>query len=87
MNLFDRICAVPAVILGAILLVLGILGLFTGCKANFTLPPVVGVLPAVVGWGIIRSVWVAWKVRKNGEESGFPVVEPHQPEEYGQEDP
>ena len=78
MNLFDRVCAVPAMILGAVFLILGILGLFTGCKAHFTLPPILGVLPAVVGWGIVKSVWVAWKVRRDGGGSGFPVAEPLQ---------
>jgi hypothetical protein len=78
-NLFDRICAVPAMIIGIIFLILGILGLFTGCKANFTLPPILGVLPALVGWGITRSIWIAWKVRKDSNEPAFPVVEPHQP--------
>ena len=62
MNAFDRICAVVAFVLGLILLLLGALGLFTGCKANFTLPPVLGILPGFVGWGILRSIVVAWNV-------------------------
>jgi hypothetical protein len=61
MNLFDKICCVPAVILGILLLLLGIPGLFTGCRANFSLPPILGIIPALVGWGIIRAVWLAWK--------------------------
>ena len=60
-NIFDKICAVLAFVLGGTLLVLGMLGLFTGCKAHFTLPPVLGVLPALVGWGIIKPIIVAWR--------------------------
>ena len=77
MNLFDRICAVLAMILGVVLLVLGIVGLFIGCKASFTLPPILGVLPALVGWGIAKSVWVAWSVtRKPVEALGIPISRP-----------
>lgn len=61
MNIFDKICAVLAFALGIVLLLLGALGLFTGCKANFTLPPILGVVPALVGWGILKPIWVAWK--------------------------
>jgi len=60
MNIFDKICGVLAFLLGAIFLLLGVIGLFAGCKAHFTLPPVVGVLPAFVGWGIVRCVYIAW---------------------------
>ena len=62
MNTFDRICGGTAFVLGLIMLVIGALGLFTGCRAHFTLPPVLGVLPAFAGWGIVRSVIIAWKV-------------------------
>jgi hypothetical protein len=60
MNPFDKICAAAAFLLGILLLLLGAVGLFTGCKANFTLPPVLGVIPAFVGWGIVRAVYFAW---------------------------
>jgi hypothetical protein len=60
MNAFDKLCAVPAFILGLILLVLGAFGLFAGCRANFTLPPILGVIPALVGWGIVRAVYFGW---------------------------
>ena len=42
MSVFDRICAGLAFLLGIVLVVLGLLGLFFGCRANFTLPPVLG---------------------------------------------
>ena len=60
MNPFDKICAAAAFLLGIALLLLGVVGIFTGCKAHFTLPPVLGVIPAFVGWGIVRAVYFAW---------------------------
>ena len=61
MTLFNKFCAVLAFVLGAVLMILGVIGLFAGCSANFTLPPILGVLPALVGWGIVRPILVAWK--------------------------
>ena len=55
MSAFDKLCAAVAFLLGVALLILGVFGLFAGCKAHFTLPPILGVLPAFVGWGIIRA--------------------------------
>jgi hypothetical protein len=63
MSAFDKVCAAVAFLLGVALLILGVFGLFAGCKAHFTLPPILGVLPAFVGWGIIRAIWVAWNVQ------------------------
>jgi hypothetical protein len=60
-NGFDKFCAVFAFILGCVLLGLGALGLFVGCRAHFTLPAILGGLPALVGWGIVRAVVVAWR--------------------------
>jgi len=60
-GVIDKIFAVPAFLMGVLLLILGAIGLFVGCKAHFTLPPVLGVVPAIVGWGILRSVYLAWK--------------------------
>lgn len=61
MKYFDRFCFVLAFVIGCAFLVLGSLGLFLGCKAHFTLPPVLGVVPALVGWGITRAVYLAWR--------------------------
>lgn len=58
---FDNACAGAALILGIVLLVLGVLGVFLGCSAHFRLPPMLGVLPAFIGWGIVKSVKVAWR--------------------------
>jgi hypothetical protein len=61
MNGFDKFCAVLAFGLGAVFLLLGTIGLVVGCSAHFTLPPVLGVVPALVGWGIVRAIYLAWK--------------------------
>ena len=61
MNTFDKICAAPAFLIGVAFLVLGVLGLFVGCKAHFALPPILGALPALVGWGIVKPIVVSWR--------------------------
>jgi len=60
MNVFDKCCAALGFLLGATFILLGVLGLFVGCKANFVLPPILGGIPAFIGWGIVRSIVVAW---------------------------
>ncbi|MHC5071697.1 MAG: hypothetical protein ACYTGO_14580 [Planctomycetota bacterium] len=60
MNVLNKTCMVLAFGLGALLLILGALGLVFGCNAHFTLPPVLGALPAAVGWGIVWAVRRAW---------------------------
>ena len=67
MNIFDKICACLALPLGAVFILLGCLGLFKGCRANFSLPPILGVVPALIGWGIIKSIIVAWRKPKQPE--------------------
>ena len=64
MNWFDKICATMAFVLGLLFLIFGLVGLFTGCSANFVLPPIFGVIPAFVGWGILRAVWFGWSARR-----------------------
>jgi len=78
MNQFDRFCAAFAFVLGLVLLLLGAFGVFLGSKAHFSLPPLLGGLPALVGYGIVRAVNVAWKVRPPNEEpqlEGEPYAE------------
>ncbi len=60
MNLFDKFCAILAFLLGLVFLVLGGLGLFMGCSASFQLPPPLGFVPFLVGWGIVRAVYFGW---------------------------
>jgi hypothetical protein len=62
MTVFDRLCAVLAFILGCILILLGGFGVFLGCKANFFLPPILGIAPLFVGIGIVRPIIIAWRV-------------------------
>ena len=61
MNLFDKFCAAFSFLLGILLILLGVVGVFEGCHANFSLPPVLGVAPAFIGWGIVRPILIAWK--------------------------
>ncbi len=77
MNAFDKFCAAVAFVLGILFLILGVPGIFLGCKASFTLPPVLGVLPALAGWGIIRAIWVAWRIPPHDGSA------PHSPASIG----
>ena len=71
MNLFDKICAACSFLLGVLLLLLGAVGLFKGCNAHFALPAIFGVIPAFIGWGIVRPVFLAW--RASGAETYMPA--------------
>lgn len=64
MNVFDKACAVLAFALGVMLVIAGLVGLFGGVRASFTLPPVLGLLPAFAGWGIVRAVRLSWHVKR-----------------------
>ena len=60
MNTFDKLCACLAIPIGAIFMLLGIVGLFTGARAHFTLPPLLGVLPFFLGWAMCVSLVKCW---------------------------
>lgn len=60
MNLFDKICAVPAIVFGGLFMILGGVGLFMGCSANFTLPPILGCIPFLVGWAMCVGMIKYW---------------------------
>jgi hypothetical protein len=62
LNTFDKFCAVIAFLFAIVFLLLGCFGAIFGCTAYIILPPVLGILPAFAGWGIIRAVVVAWKL-------------------------
>ena len=64
MGAFDRVCAVPAFLLGAVFILLGAFGVFFGSNAHFTLPPILGGIPFFVGWGIVRPIWLIWKANR-----------------------
>ena len=61
LHIIDKLCIGAAFLLGLGFLVLGGIGLFGGCNAHFSLPPIWGFIPAIFGWGIVRSVIHAWK--------------------------
>ncbi len=74
MNIFDKICASMAFVLGVVLILLGVIGAFIGCKAHFTLPPILGVIPAIIGWGVVKPIILAWKKPPPQKSSVSPDV-------------
>jgi hypothetical protein len=60
MNAFDKFCAALAFAFGIIFLILGAFGLVIGTYAYIRLPPIMGVVPAFIGWGIVRATYVSW---------------------------
>ena len=62
MTTFDKACAVIAIPIGVIFMVLGAIGLFTGSNANFTLPPILGGLPFFLGWAMSIPLIRYWKI-------------------------
>ena len=60
LNGFDKFCCALAALLGVAFLILGALGLFMSINVHFTLPPVLGVIPAFVGWGVLKAIYVSW---------------------------
>jgi len=61
MTTFDKVCACVAIPIGALFLLLGVVGLFMGCSARFTLPPGLGVLPFFLGWAMTVPLIRAWR--------------------------
>ncbi|QQE09917.1 hypothetical protein JD969_10325 [Planctomycetota bacterium] len=61
-NVFDKLCIVIAIPLGAILMILGALGLILGCNAHFTLPPLLGVIPFFPGFAMCVCLIKYWKL-------------------------
>lgn len=62
MTTFDKICATLSIAVGAIFMLLGVIGLFAGAKAHFTLPPILGGLPFFLGWGMCVPLVKYWKM-------------------------
>jgi hypothetical protein len=50
-----------ALVLSAVLIFLGALGIFFGSKFNFALPPIFGGLPLLFGLGIAFPIWNWYK--------------------------
>jgi hypothetical protein len=61
MSVFDKACAVLALLFGLILLGVGAFGMILGVRLWVDLPPVLGVLPALAGWGVYRTFRIAWR--------------------------
>jgi hypothetical protein len=69
LNGFDKFCATLGFLFGIFFLVLGCFGAIFGCTAYIILPPVLGILPLFVGWGIVRAIIVAWKLTNQSKLS------------------
>lgn len=70
---FDMVCVGISLAMGVVPTILGTVGLCFGCSANFTLPPVLGALPGLAGWGIVKSAVVAFRVASPAPARGFAV--------------
>ena len=81
MNAFDKACAVFAFALGVVFLLGGSFGLFIGFRAWVALPPVVGLLPAFAGWGIVRAVYLAWRVKRPSPTTQPEAASPIEPKD------
>ena len=62
MNVFEKLCMILTIPVGAIFMALGIFGLFMGCNAHFTLPPLLGVLPFFLGFPMCVCLVRYWKL-------------------------
>ncbi len=69
MNLFDKICAILTVPIGAAFIVIGAIGFFMGSSAHFTLPPIVGVLPFFLGWSMFVTLIRFWRATEIHESA------------------
>ena len=75
MSLFDKICAVPTIIVGAVFMALGAFGVIFRSNAHFTLPPVLGGLPFFLGWAMCVVLIKYWRLSIRPKEvarSGAP---------------
>ncbi|MHC4540897.1 MAG: hypothetical protein ACYTEK_24865 [Planctomycetota bacterium] len=62
MTTFDKVCAVLAIPIGIVFMILGAVGLFVGANAHFTLPPILGGLPFFLGWGMSIPLIRYWRI-------------------------
>ena len=76
MSAFDKICAVPTIIVGAVFLALGAFGLIFGCNAHFTLPPILGGLPFFLGWGMCVVLIKYWRLSASLNDDSQPGTVP-----------
>jgi hypothetical protein len=62
MNVFEKLCMIVTIPVGALLMGLGVLGLFAGCNAHFTLPPILGFAPFLLGFAMCVCLVRYWKL-------------------------
>jgi hypothetical protein len=62
MTTFDKICALFSILAGALFMILGVVGFFAGARANFRLPPILGGLPFLLGWGMCIPLVRYWRM-------------------------
>jgi hypothetical protein len=74
MSKFDKFCALLTIPVGVIFLVLGTVGLFLGAEAHFTLPPVLGALPFLLGWSMCVTLIKFWRGSGGGGSAGSEKV-------------
>ena len=82
MGVFDKICAVLAIPVGVVFLVLGTVGFFAGSSAQFTLPPILGGLPFLLGWAMSVTLirfWVKSGRWSRDEDSRRIILGPYPP--------
>lgn len=76
MTRFDKFCAIISIPIGLVFLVLGVIGLFTGSKANFDLPPVLGFLPFFIGWTMCVTTLRFWKTKDQTKVKHSVLLDP-----------
>jgi len=74
MSVFDKICAVPTIILGVLFMALGAVGVIGGSKANFTLPPILGGLPFFLGWAMCVGLIKYWRLSSRLKRANRPSI-------------
>jgi len=68
---FDKVCAVFAIPIGIVFMVIGVVGLFIGSKAHFSLPPILGGLPFFLGWGMSIPLIRYWRISNRRRQMRF----------------
>jgi len=66
---FDKLSAALAALLGGVFIVFGIMGIILPVRFWVSLPPVVSTVWFFVGWGIVRSVYLAWNLKPNRKKT------------------
>ena len=68
MTVFDKVCAALSILVGALFMILGVVGLFVGSNAHFRLPPILGGLPFFLGWGMCVPLIKYWKMSREQDD-------------------